>query len=459
MQKSNGFSTRAVLAVGLLSLQYTAPQQSYAACTLTPGPGNDTLICDSGTSAGLTDLLGDNRLTLPAGGSGIINGNVTFGPGKDAVWIDSGQINGAVQQGAGIDDFIMNGGQIQSLAQGDGRDTFRMTGGTIVGAFEDGDVAQQTGGTIGRVDMKLDKNFYDMSGGVILGNLVTGFDTDTIIVSGGSIGGNISTSGGDDSITVSGGVVNGEIRASVGNDTFNWLNAGQIKSAVLMGDGDDTALLRGLSESLLAATPSIDGGLGNDQLTFDNTTSSTAARYIGWETVNLNNTSRFDLAGDFFLGDSASNTGTLNIDASSTLAVTQGSVRPYLASQLATLNNAGKIDMTSGSAAANDALTVHGNYVGNNGQLWLQTVLGDENSATDKLVVSGGTLSGRTELAVSNLGGVGGFTRNNGIEVVQALNGAVSSTDAFSLKSSVSAGAYEYLLFKGGVTAGTENNW
>lgn len=31
----------------------------------------------------------------------------------------------------------------------DGRDTFLMTGGTIVGAFEDGDVAQQTSGTIG----------------------------------------------------------------------------------------------------------------------------------------------------------------------------------------------------------------------------------------------------------------------------------------------------------------------
>lgn len=459
MQKSNGFSTRAVLAVGLLSLQYTTPPQSYAACTLTPGPGNDTFICDSGTSAGLTDLLGNNRLTLPEGSSGIINGSVIFGPGTDAVRIDSGQITGALQQGAGSDDFIMTGGQIQSLAQGDGRDTFLMTGGIIVGEVVDGDVSKQTGGTIGRVDMKLDKNLYDMSGGAILGNLVTGFDTDTIIVSGGSIGGNISTSGGDDSITVSGGVINGEIRASVGNDTFNWLNAGQIKSAVLMGDGNDTALLRGLSESLLAATPSIDGGLGNDQLTFDSTTSSTASRYIGWETVNLNNSSRFDLAGDFFLGDSASNTGTFNIDGSSTLAVTQGSVRPYLAGQLATLNNAGKIDMTTGSATANDALTVHGNYVGNNGQLWLQTVLGDENSATDKLVVSGGTLSGHTELAVSNLGGVGGFTRNNGIEVVQALNGAVSSTDAFSLKSSVSAGAYEYLLFKGGVTAGTENNW
>ncbi|MCF9008040.1 autotransporter outer membrane beta-barrel domain-containing protein, partial [Pseudomonas carnis] len=451
MQKPSGFSTRAVLAVGLLSLQYMIPQPSHAACVLIPGTGNDTYTCDSSSSPGLTDLSGDNRLTLPAGGTGTINGNVTFGPGVDTVRIESGQITGAVQQGAGIDDFVMLGGQIQALFQGDGLDTFRMEGGTIVDAFEDGDVAYQSGGTIGRVNMKLDKNLYDMSGGAILGNLVTGFDTDTIIISAGSIGGNISTSGGDDSITVSGGVISGEIRASVGNDTFRWLDGGQIKSSVLMGDGDDTALLRGLNESLLATTPSVDGGLGNDQLTFDTTTSSTAARYIGWETVNLTNNSRLDLAGDFFLGDSGSNTGTFNIDGSSTLAVTQGSIRPYTAGQLATLNNAGTVDMTTDNSASS-VLTVHGNYVGNNGQLHLQTLLGDENSATDKLVVSDGNISGHTQLSVSNLGGIGGLTQNNGIEVVQALNGAVSTNDAFALKGSVSAGAYEYLLFKGGTT-------
>ncbi|MCF5082010.1 autotransporter outer membrane beta-barrel domain-containing protein, partial [Pseudomonas lactis] len=441
--KPSGFSTRAVLAVGLISLQYMIPQSSHAACVLTPGTGNDTYTCDSGSSPGLTDLSGDNRLNLPAGGTGTINGNVTFGPGVDAVRIDSGLITGVVQQGAGIDDFLMTGGQILALFQGDGLDTFRMEGGTIVGAFEDGDVAYQSGGTIGRVNMKLDKNFYEMTGGTIEGNLVTGFDVDTIRMLNGFIGGNISTSGGDDSITVSGGVINGEIRASVGNDTFNWLGGGQINSSVLMGDGDDTALLRNLSESLLASTPSVDGGLGNDQLTFDNTTSSTPARYVGWETVNLDNASRFDLAGDFFLGDSASNTGTFNIDGSSTLAVTQGAIRPYTAGQLATLNNAGTIDMT-GDNSATSVLTVHGNYVGNNGRLHLQTVLGDENSATDKLVVSDGSISGHTQLGVSNLGGAGGLTQNNGIEVVQALNGAVSSTDAFALNGSVSAGAYEY---------------
>ncbi|WP_455676177.1 autotransporter family protein [Pseudomonas antarctica] len=459
MHKTRGFSISAVVAVGLISLQYVAPQQAHSACVLTPGPGNDTFVCDSDSSPGLSDLSGNNILTLPAGGSGTIYGNVTFGAGTDALRIDSGLITGGVKQGDGIDDFIMSGGQIQSLAQGDGRDTFLMTGGTIVGAFDDGDVARQTSGTIGRVNMKLDKNLYDMSGGEILGNLVTGFDTDTIFISGGTIGGNISTSGGDDSITVSGGVINGEIRASVGNDTFQWLNRGQIKSSVLMGDGDDRALLRGLSENLLATTPTVDGGLGNDQLSFDATkTSSTGARYLGWETVNLNNNSRLNLAGDFFLGDSGSITGTFNIDGSSTLAVTQGSIRPYTAGHLATLNNAGTIDMTDDNSATS-VLTVNGNYMGNNGQLRLQTVLGDENSATDKLVVSDGSISGHTQLGVSNLGGLGGLTRNNGIEVVQALNGAVSSIDAFSLRSSMSAGAYEYMLFKGGVTAGTENNW
>ncbi|WLH26972.1 autotransporter outer membrane beta-barrel domain-containing protein [Pseudomonas sp. FP215] len=456
MQKPSGFSTRAVLAVGLISLQYMTPQPSHAACVLTPGTGNDTYTCDNGSSPGLTDLSGDNSLTLSKGGT--IDGNVTFGAGMDRTQILDGVVTSVVQQGPGIDDFLMKGGQIQALFQGDGLDTFEMSGGTIVDAFEDGDVAYQSGGSIGRVNMKLDKNFYYMSGGTIVNNLVTGFDIDTIDISGGTIGGNISTSGGDDSITVRGGVINGEIRASVGNDTFQWLGGGQINSAVLMGDGDDTALLQGLSESTLTHTPSIDAGLGNDQLTFDTTTSSTASRYVGWETVNLTNKSRLDLVGNFFFGDSDSKTGIFNIDGSSTLAVTQGSIRPYTAGQRVTFNNAGTVDMTADNSATS-VLTVHGNYVGNNGQLHLQTVLGDENSATDKLVVTDGSISGHTQLAVSNLGGIGGLTRNDGIEVVQALNGAVSSNDAFALNGTVSAGAYQYFLFHGGTTAGKEHNW
>lgn len=469
-------------AAGLRCTRFTVDFRqppASGACILIAGPGNDVFTCDSGTSGALTDLAGNNSLTFPANGTGRINGNVTFGAGSDAVEMNSGtltgqldqgsgndslrisagQITGAVSQGNGIDNFIMSGGTIQSLAQGDGRDTFLMTGGTITGAFEDGDVARMTGGTIGRVDMKLDNNIFDLSGGQILGNLVTGFGTDTIIVSGGRIGGNISVSGGNDSITVTGGEIVGEIRASTGDDTLVWNGGGIIRSAILMGDGNDRATLSNLDENTLALTPSIDGGPGNDLLTFDHTNSANPARYINWETVNLSNGSQLNLAGKVVLGDSISGTGVFNIDGSSTLTSTQGSITPFTAGRFATLNNAGVIDLASGNTRTNDTLTVQGNYAGNGGQLLLQSVVGDDSSPSDKLVVNDGTLTGSTVISVTNLGGVGGLTLQNGIQLVQAQGSAVSDNTAFVLKGPVSAGAYDYRLFKGGVTAGSENSW
>jgi outer membrane autotransporter protein len=454
-------------------------QSAHAACTLTPSAGNDNYVCDSASSGPLTDLSGNNTLTFPANGTGAINGNVTFGAGADRVLmgsgtitgildqgdganilqIDDGRITGEVHQHSGIDTFIMNGGRIQSLAQGDGFDQFLMTGGTIDGGFEDGDFARMTGGTIGRVDMKLDDNTFDMAGGEIVGNLVTGFGTDTIIVSAGRIGGNVSVSGGNDSITVTGGEIVGEVRASAGNDTLMWNGGGFIRSAILMGVGNDSATLGNLGENTLGPTPSIDGGNGTDLLTFDHTTSAGAARYINWETVNLNNGSQFDLADNFVLGDSASGTGVFNIDGSSTLTSTQGSITPFTASQRATLNNAGRIDLSSGNTRTNDTLTVQGNYAGNAGQLLLQSVVGNDNSPSDKMVVNDGTLTGSTLITVTNLGGTGGLTQQNGIELVQAQGTAVSNPDAFALKGPVSAGAFDYYLFKGGVTAGSENSW
>lgn len=450
-----------------------------AACILESGAGNDSSVCDSGVSAGLTDLAGNNLLTFPEGGTGVVTGNVVYGGGADRIIMSSGTLQGAVNQGAGanmfltdggtvtgsvlqgpgIDNFFMRGGSVQSLAQGDSRDVFSMSGGTIVGAFEDGDVATMSGGTIGRVDMKLDNNLFELSGGRIVGNLVTGFGRDTIVISGGSIGGNLSVSGGNDSISVSGGTISGEVRASFGDDTFGWSGGGLIDASVLMGDGNDRALIGNLDERSLSSTPSVDGGLGNDRLTFIQTTAAGAGRYPGWETVELTEQSRFKLDGDFFLGDSVSGTGTFVIDSTSVLEATQGAIRPYTAGQRATLINAGIIDMATSSSVATDTLTVDGNYVGSGGQLLLQTALGDDRSASDRLVVSQGTISGNTQLGIRNLNGLGGLTQVNGIEVVQAINGATSTNDAFVLGNRVVAGAYRYQLFKGGLTAGTENSW
>ncbi|WLH38139.1 autotransporter outer membrane beta-barrel domain-containing protein [Pseudomonas sp. FP2196] len=441
------------------SLVLLVSPPAWSACVLTPGAGNDAYTCDSDSSGPLTDLSGNNSLTLPANGTGQINGSVTFGGGADRVEINSGVITLAVNQGSGIDDFVMTGGSIGFLAQGDGRDTFLMTGGTIVAAFEDGDIARMTGGTIGRVDMKLDNNIFDMSGGQVLGNLVTGFGTDTIIVTGGRIGGNVSVSGGNDSITVSGGEIVGQIRASTGDDRLLW-DGGIIRSAILMDVGDDSATLRNLDDSILALTPNVDGGAGNDVLTFDNTRTALPTRFINWETVNLNNGSQLDLgSSNLVLGDAGTGSGELNVDANSVVLSTQGTVSAAVAGQAVKFNNSGVIDLTQGNSRTDDTLTVQGDYVGNSGQLLLQSVVAGDDSPSDKLVVNNGSLSGGTVISVTNLGGLGALTLVNGIQLVQAQGSTVSADNAFTLNGPVSAGAYDYYLFKGGVTAGTENSW
>ncbi|HFU7545395.1 TPA: autotransporter YcgH [Escherichia coli] len=89
-------------------------------------------------------------------------------------------------------------------------------------------------------------------------------------------------------------------------------------------------------------------------------------------------------------------------------------------------------------------LTLKGNYVGNNGQLNIRTVLGDDKSATDRLIVEGNT-SGSTTVYVKNAGGSGAATLN-GIELI-TVNGDESPADAFRQGDArIAAGAFEYQL-------------
>ncbi|MER9295923.1 autotransporter outer membrane beta-barrel domain-containing protein [Mesorhizobium sp. M0621] len=455
---------------------------AFAACVLGPSAGNTVYTCDSGDSGGsLTDADGDNTLNFPAGGTGQISGNVTFGVGTDRINMQSGTITGTVdqgggtdfftigagtvagnvQQGAGIDDFNMSGGQIGSLNQGDGLDTFTMTGGRIVDFFDDGDNAVMTGGRIGRVNMKLDQNYFNMSGGTIDRNLVTGFDMDTIILSGGTIGGNISVSGGNDSVTVTGGTVGGDILMSFGADNFVWNGGGIIYGAVDLGGDNDTAKLSNLTNANLGATDAITGGLGTDALTLDNVKLHGISRLQNWESIGATNDTELTFDGNLVLGDSGTGTGSLSVDAASTLygGGFNAAIQAFTAGQLAQVTNAGRIDLTNGSTGATDRLTISGNYTGLGGLLLIQTELGDDSSASDRLVLSGGTASGSTGISVVNLGGAGAATTQDGIMVVQAVNGANSGASTFALDAPVAAGAFEYYLFKGGVSAGSEENW
>jgi autotransporter family porin len=422
------------------------------------GAGNDRLDMQGGSIAGAV-TQGDGVDTLLLSGGTI--GSVNQGVGADSVRVDGGTVTGNIQQGSGIDDFVMSGGQIGSLSQGDNLDTFHMSDGRIVGAFEDGDRATMTGGRIGRVDMKLDDNLFDMSGGTIDGNLVTGFGNDTIILSDGFIGGNISVSGGQDRITVTGGTVGGEVRVSAGDDTFTWDGGGIIYGAIDLGGGTDTATLSDLTAANMGAVPLLTGGLGSDSLGFDNVTSAGVGRFQNWEDVALTDDTELTFDGNLVLGDSATGTGSLTVDASSTVfggGVNAG-VLASAAGQRVNVSNAGRIDLTNGPASAGDVFTISGNYVGNGGSVFLHTQLGGDGSPSDKLAISGGTASGTTGLGIVNLGGAGAATLQDGILVVEALNGATTASGAFALNDAVAAGAFEYFLFKGGMSAGTSDNW
>ena len=150
---------------------------------------------------------------------------------------------------------------------------------------------------------------------------------------------------------------------------------------------------------------------------------------------------------------------SLSLDGSSTWNVRNDS-------SLGTLNNAGTVAFTSpGAGGAFKTLTVN-NYVGG-GTLVLNTWLGDDASPTDRLVIDGGTASGTTSLRIVNAGGAGGQTQQ-GIRVVDTINGGTTGADAFRLdsgstgyrssSSTLALNGYDYSLVRGG-NGGVAPDW
>src|SRR5690606_20844152 len=172
-----------------------------------------------------------------------------------------------------------------------------------------------------------------------------------------------------------------------------------------------------------------------DSLTFSNVKTSSVGRFDSWETIDLTNDTRLTFDAPLTLGDAGTGTGTLNVDATSTIygGEAQSGVNPFTAGQFANVVNAGRIDLTNGGSSTTDTFTITGNYTGQNGLVFLDTVLAGDASPSDKLVINGGTGSGNTGVVIDTVGGAGAATASDGIMVVQALNGATTSAGAFSL--------------------------
>lgn len=117
---------------------------------------------------------------------------------------------------------------------------------------------------------------------------------------------------------------------------------------------------------------------------------------------------------------------------------------------LGDLSNAGNVRV-GGSGTVGTTLFLNGSYTSNGGNLYLNTALGGDNSFTDKLIVGQVVLGpgGPTHVTITNQGGLGAQTTNNGIEIIE-VRSANSAADAFVLNGKVEAGAYEYRLQQNG---------
>ena len=129
-------------------------------------------------------------------------------------------------------------------------------------------------------------------------------------------------------------------------------------------------------------------------------------------------------------------------------------------SGISSFDNAGTLALFNG--VAGDRAVINGNYNGSGGTLTLDTVLGDDNSLTDKLLINGDS-SGSSFVRVVNAGGAGAAT-DEGIEII-AISG--SSNGSFTLKGdyefngnpAVVAGTYAYQLYKGNRSGSDSKDW
>ncbi len=137
----------------------------------------------------------------------------------------------------------------------------------------------------------------------------------------------------------------------------------------------------------------------------------------------------------------------LTVDAGSTWLMTGNSL-------LDNLTLGGSIDYQAPTGAFVPKTLTVTNLTGNGGTITLNTLFQGGTATTDSLILDGGTATGNTRIAIRNQGGLGARTTGDGIQVVNAINGATTTDDAFSLANNLQAGAYNYSLRQG---AGNES--
>ncbi|MCP3713762.1 autotransporter outer membrane beta-barrel domain-containing protein, partial [Paraburkholderia sp. CNPSo 3274] len=195
----------------------------------------------------------------------------------------------------------------------------------------------------------------------------------------------------------------------------------------------------------------------SDTLTYGGVVSGTGALVqMGTGTTVLTGTSTYS-------GPTTVQTGTLTVKGSISSPVTVLSTGTLAGSGTVNGNVVNQGVVWPGNPVAGDTgygtLTIRGNYSDPQGQVVFNTFLGTDGSPSSRLVLDSGTTSGTSSVIVHPTGTTGALTQNNGIQVVQAVNGATTGAQAFVLTSELRGGSYDYRLFRGSADGSAPQDW
>ncbi len=398
-------------------------------------PGNDTILCDAANDAAgalVNGGAGNDQIDLVGGTADRVQG----ASGNDAITLDGAMVVDVVAGGSGDDVIDLLSGTAAGVQGADDSDTITLNGAMITGFISGGDGDDVIDLFFGTADV------------------VRGAGrADTITLAGADVAGlvfgdnGIGTDGDDRFVWTSGKTAG--FMAGGGSDVAT-ISASEYDGSQLLDGGDDGTSTDGFIDRLTFAgiTADIDGGVP-----------------VNWEIVELADGSDITFTGNDLV--TSSETGTDPISGLPYgLLIQEGAVARF-ASRFTVdgnVNNFGTLDLSSLNGTPDTVLTISGNYSAAS-NLIIDTVLGDDGSASDLLVVRGDT-SGETNVTVNNAGGTGAQTMT-GILVVD-VNGASAGTFvlanpdtiAATGEAAVIAGAFSYALRQGdGTTMGDANNW
>jgi outer membrane autotransporter protein len=491
------------------SLAGLVASAGYAACLPTTTPDTNTSVVCDGVNSGSTNVTAQpgstnvtimlnagatlstnaiRALTVQDGSTIINNGQITVSGG-------SGGFRGAMAA-SGNNNTLINNGSIRTTSGGTAGISTALGGNSSGSQILNAGSITTTGGTshgiysIGPGNAITNSGTISAGGtgakGVFMqgGNLVTNvlINTGTISATGANT---TATSGFADAVHANttgastfysrvenraGGIItstnSAALRGQNGNDTF--VNAGYLEghggpagdSAIIMGQqGTGTLILQTGSVIRGAADGNIGSKLSAAFLEGSGTVDNT---FRNFQNLTMRGDAWSWLTDASFAQSIQVQTGTFTFNstlAAPAINVLPGTTVAGTGTFAGNVNNQGTWLPGPGFANGFGALTVQGNYIGTGALLQINTVLGNDSSPADRLVIDGGNASGRTAIRVVNHGGLGALTLADGILVVQAVNGGTTAANAFSLTGPVEAGAFTYRLFRGGATGNNADSW